>query len=227
MKKTFMILLSLLLTASLMSAAGCRSRLKEGIERDRKRYIVNEFSLEDAYSEEEGFHYPGVPWGTGIASLQELLGVTISDVAGYGENGVLFYNADQLRTKVLGRTSDGASIGCVKDTLYMISHVFDSGSDETASISQKDLRDQYLEKVKEAFGEPDRHEETERVISEVTNYYDVWYWDAETADGKKTEFQLASSSILKGGDPSYISIGVVWLLDDVLPTENAEETEEE
>ena len=103
MKKTFMILLSLLLTASLMSAAGCRSRLKEGIERDRKRYIVNEFSLEDAYSEEEGFHYPGVPWGTGIASLQELLGVTISDVAGYGENGVLFYNADQLRTKVLAR----------------------------------------------------------------------------------------------------------------------------
>ena len=66
MKKTSMILLCVLLIFSMTAASACRSRLQEGIERDRKRYAVSEFSLEDAYSEEDGYHFPGVAWGSAV-----------------------------------------------------------------------------------------------------------------------------------------------------------------
>lgn len=225
MKKTITVLTALLLALAL-AGTGCRSRLKEGIEQDKKRYVVDELDPEKCYSEEDGYHYPGVPWGTHVGGLQEAIGVSVSKVSGYGENNVIFYEAQQLRGKIMGRTSDGSSVGCVGDTIYLISLVFDSSSSEVAGISQSDLRSQYLEKLKAAFGEPDDYQQTQKVISEITNYYDIWYWDAETPDGKKTQFQLASSATLPGGEPAYISVGVVWLRDDVI-TQDGEDAEEE
>ena len=223
MKRVTLILTCLCLILSMLGASACKSRLKEGFERDQKRYAISEFPLEEAYSEAEGYHFPNVPWGTIIGEIQQKLGVTISKVNGYGENNVISYDAGQLRVKLLGRMSDGASIACVGDTIYMISVLFESNGDEINVISQKDLRDQYVAKMTEAYGEPSNHENTEKEIQEQTMYYETWYWDAETSDGKKTQIQFGTSSLLKGGDPAYMSLGVVWLMDELMNSESVEE----
>ena len=220
MKKASMILLSLLLILSMLGASACRSRLQEGIERDRKRYIVDEFSLEDAYSEEEGYHFPKVSWGSEISSIQETLGVMISKVNGYGTNNIISYDAEQLRVKLLGRTSDGATIVCVGDVMYMISVVFESNGDEVSVIGQSDLKEQYVAKMTEAYGEPSNHDTAEKEIQEQKMYYETWYWDATTPDGKNTQIQFGTSSAIPGGEPAYISLGVVWLMDEVMQDED-------
>ena len=220
-----MILLSLLLTLSMLGASACRSRLQEGIERDKKRYIVNEFSLEDAYSKEDGYHFPNVPWGTQISEIQERLGVTISKVNGYGLNNIVSYDAEQLRVKLLGRTSDGATIVCVGDIMYMISVVFESNGDEVSVLGQADLKEQYVEKMIEVYGEPSNHDTAEREVQEQKMYYETWYWDATTPDGKDTQIQFGTSSAIPGGEPAYISLGVVWLMDEVMQEDESVEEE--
>lgn len=225
MKKTSLIFLSLLLVLSLLGSSACRSRLQEGIERDRKRYIVNEFSLEDAYSKEEGYHFPNVPWGSQISDIQEKLGVMITKVNGYGTNNIISYDAEQLRVKLLGRTSDGASIVCVGDVMYMISVVFESNGDEVSVIGQNDLKEQYVAKMTEVYGEPSNHESTEKEIREQKMYYETWYWDAKTADGKDTQIQFGTSSAIPGGEPAYISLGVVWMMDEVMQADESVEEE--
>lgn len=223
MKRTILILMSFVLILSMLGASACRSRLQEGIERDRKRYIVNEFPLEEAYSEEEGYHFPNIPWGTKMADLQEILGITITKINGYGENNIISYDAEQLRIKLLGRTSDGASIVCMGDNMYMISVVYDVNGDEVSVVSQADLKEKYVPKMIEVYGEPDKHETEKKEIQEQIMYYETWYWDAQTADGKNTQIQFGTSSLLPGGEPSYISLGVVWLMDEVLEEESGEE----
>ena len=227
MKKTTMILMSLVLACSMIFMSACRSRLSEGIEQDRKWRVVKEFDLKEAKSEEQGFHYPGTQWGDTVGGLQQSIGVTVSKVAGYGENNIVFYQADTLRTMILGRTSDGATIGCAGDKVYMISFVFEDDSEYASVISQPDLRDQYVAKMTEEYGEPTNYEKTEKVISEVKNYYESWFWDAETPDGKSTQIQFATASTFPGGDPAYMSLGVVWLMDDVVELLDDESGEEE
>ena len=225
MKKASMIFLSFVLILSMLSTAACRSRLQEGIERDRKRYIVNEFSLEDAYSEEEGYHFPGLTWGDPISAVQEKLGVMITKVNGYGTNNIISYDAEQLRIKLLGRTSDGATIVCVGDVMYMISAVFESNGDEVSVIGQSDLKEQYVAKMTEVYGEPSNHENMEKEIQEQKMYYETWYWDAKTSDGKDTQIQFGTSSAIPGGEPAYISLGVVWLMDEVMQEDESVEEE--
>ncbi|MBQ6550492.1 MAG: hypothetical protein IJL78_03700 [Lachnospiraceae bacterium] len=221
MKKLTTILLCVLLAGAFLLTSACRSRLAEGLENYEKS-LPKEFDLEAAYSEAQGYHYPGTEWGDTVGSLQKSIGVTVSKIAGYGENNVIVYEADSLRTQLLGRNSDGSNIGCVGDVIYMMSFVFESESAYTSVIGQEELRDQYVAKMTEAYGEPTEHKETQNEVSEVTYYYETWYWDAQTPDGKDTQIQFATASAVPGGEPSYLTLGVVWITDEVF---NQSETE--
>ena len=151
--------------------------------------------------------------------------MTITKINGYGANNIISYDAEQLRVKLLGRPSDGASIACVGDTMYMISVLYESDGDEVSVIGQADLRDQYVAKMTEVYGEPSKHESMEKEIQEQKMFYETWYWDAKTTDGKDTQIQFGTSSAIPGGEPGYISLGVVWLMDEVMQEDESVEEE--
>lgn len=218
MKKT--IVFCLILT--LMFLTGCKSHLRPTLEDEWAKANVQEFDFTSCFDEAEGFHYPGVSWGMNVVEVNEATHHGLGDVTGYNES-MTVYSSDGVNIMVDGRKNDQATAAFYGDTCYMVSVLYSDEDPLFAEVKQSEFYDMLYKKVTELYGEPDNTEETETNDNNTVVIYTTSHWIYETPDGKTTEMQLANSRVSYQEEPSKISFGFVWQMDEIREAEeNAE-----
>lgn len=213
------------LAVVLAAVPGCKSTLAEGIALAKARSQVYELKLSDCFSEADGYHYPGISWGANFEAVQNATNQAINAVYGYDASGMVVYKAAYLKTLLLGRKNNEATVSFTEDgRCYMVSVMFSNEEKGAKDISQSELFEQYLEKLKEAFGEPTETEngkigEEEGQAADATSYI----WKYTTPDGKMTEIQWGQAFLSYAEEPDYVTLGMVWKPYGELESEDAAE----
>ncbi|GEM_PF-2957140 len=214
-----------LVLACAMALTGCKSTLAEAIALEKARSIVNELDLDAIFSEEEGFHYPGVAWNANVEAVQAATNSAITKLYGYGTNGSTIYTAEYLRSKLLGRKNDDATVSFTEsDGCYMFAFVFSNDEVTSDVLSQSDLFEQYYAKLCEKFGEPDdKIETTPDEESDTVTDTTTYLWEYETPDGTVTQLQWGEAFLDYTEEPDYITLGLVWRVANTEGEENETE----
>ncbi|MBR0087995.1 MAG: hypothetical protein IJL98_09690 [Lachnospiraceae bacterium] len=219
MKKAAVLFTVLLL---LLSFTGCMSPLAKSMELERKLNQVTELDLDQIFSEEEGFHYPGVSWGRSIKEVREIVGAPLDNVAGYAENGDIIYSGLGFKVSLLNVTDDQTTAAVTHEGLcYMISLMYMDDENTVREMKLKDLYDQVKEKLTERFGEAEETKGTHSVGNVATTTVIV-DWSHTDKNGRTTHLQMATAQLAGSQEPSFFSLGFVWDLER--QTETHEET---
>lgn len=210
------IVLSVLLAAA-FALSGCKSTLREGMEAIEAANRIEELDLNTVFSEEEGFHAPGIRWGLKLKEIPVVQDYTLQGMVSYGQDGEMTYKAVGLQNRFLGRVNDEATVTVNKNEVgFMVSYLFSADQLEEERktdpelIGQKALSEQYFQKLTEAFGEPDDVTEHTENIQGLDTKYRTYFWSCETADGKQTQMQWADAYVAGADEPNYVTLGFVW-----------------
>jgi len=197
----------LLLAASLLT--GCRSPLSRGLERSAKLYGTNELDLTTVFSEEDGFHYPEITWDMTIEQIQETTYASIAQLMGVSDEYGISYEMSGLTKALLGRKNDSSVVNTNPDGLcYLVSIVYELSDNEgIKSIGLQDLFDQYGEKIREVYGEPEDSVDEVRTVESTKVRYVTSYWEYTTASGITTQLQWSVAYVSGATAPSYLTLG--------------------
>ena len=223
-KKRFLLLITaaILLAASVFS--GCESSLGRAIREREAANQVPDLSPSELFTEEGGFHYREISWGTDSEKiLKTYTGYSLNNVATYGEDGTILYTADYIKTAISGRRNDTATVTVNSgDVVAVVSLAFSADSEvrKEGDPSEQQIFESYLEELKAQFGEPDKEDKSDRVVNDISTTYHVYFWDYTTADGTETQLQWSAAYISGEKEPTYVTLGTVWLN---APVKEAEE----
>lgn len=206
MKKFLILMLSILLGLSALT--GCESTLAPLFEKDVAE--VPELSIEEFFSEEQGFHFPTAEWGINFADFQAKNDYPVSELLTYGDDENKLYSLDGMKRKVLGRVNDEASAAFNKEDICREVSVAFSMKTENPTISQDDFWKEYLPALTEKFGEPEKSEENGDLGDNDVKRTETYIWKYTTPDGKETELHFSAMYLSYAGEPSYIAIGFLW-----------------
>ena len=202
----------LIAATMLLLLTSCKSTLRPALEEYERINKVEELDLSLLFDEEQGFHYKGIKWGMTLEEAQKASDSTISSILGYGPHNIMIYESN-LKLKLLDRQNDTSSLASVTedDICYMVSLAFNQDSKRlTNPLTEAELFDQYLVKLKEAFGEPDDFQENTQVQERVSTVSRSYVWNYETPDGKQTQLQWSAAYVSGSEEPSIVTIGVVY-----------------
>ena len=202
----------LLLFALCLALTGCKSTLRPALEEYARKTNVEELSLSSLLDEENGFHFGDIHWGMTLDQATKANGFIYSKILGYGPNNIYTYETD-LRIKVLGRQSDSSSVTTILDNseCYMVSFVFQRDDKHlNTEMPEQKMFEEYLPKLKEAFGEPADYREDVKTQEKVSSLTKCYVWEKTTSDGKKTELQWSAAYVSGAEEPSLVTLGVVW-----------------
>lgn len=196
---------------ALCSLAGCKSTLRAALEVAAEQEAYHEIDLSKVYSENDGYHYPGILWGYEVKECQEALNYSIDKVSAYGTNGESIFDLQRVHVTVNGRKNDNATLAATKDNItYMVTAAFDNENPEEGELSQRELFNSYYETLVEKFGEPTSTVDEDRKADAKTMHYISHAWKATTPEGKETEMQLGAAFEIGSEDPTYVTFGFVW-----------------
>ncbi len=206
-------MISLFLALSfVLSVTGCKSTLRPAIEEYKRKTNVPELELSTLLDEESGFHFGEIRWGMTLSEANKATDSGINKIIGYGPNNIYTYETD-LKIKLLGRQSDSSSITTILENseCYMVSFVFQRDDKyPNTEMTEQQLFDEYLPKLKEAFGEPVDYREEVKTQEKVSSLTKCYVWERNGSDGKKTELQWSAAYVSGADVPSLVTIGVVW-----------------
>lgn len=196
---------------AVISLTGCKSTLRASLEAQAAQEAYYEIDLDKVYSEADGYHYPGVIWGSPVKDCQEALNYSVDKVSAYGTNGESIFDLKRVHVTANGRKNDNATLAATKDNItYMITAAFDNENPEEGEMPQSEFLDSYYKVLTEKFGEPTRVTDEDRQMESKKMHYVSYSWEASTADGKETAMQLGAAYDIGVAEPTYITFGFVW-----------------
>lgn len=210
-KKLIFVSLILLMISVLLS--GCESNLRKKIEREKARTDISELDLDLCFSEDMGYHFSPIDWGMDMKEADQAIYHTIDKLLGIGPDDSMTYNISVVTKTVLDHLADQATIATdASGKVFMYSLMFDSSKLQESDMKFSEMFTKYLSILEEKFGEPTKHTTEDHEITQGTDAtYDVYYFDYETPDGKVTEIQWSAAYMYHSDEPSYLSLGFVWL----------------
>ena len=209
MRKPAAVLMLVILTLSLL--AGCMSPLGRALEREKHLAQADELDLDEILSESEGYHFPGLTWNMTIKEIREATGAPLNAVQGYSEAGEVIYTGDGMLKRLLDCKNDETCVTVDQDGVgFMVSLVYMNSAEKpvTRPMTLEELFNQYKEKLKEKFGEPEE-KEAERDVNGVITSSRTAEWTYTTAQGLTTHLQLAAVYVSTEEQTNYISLGFV------------------
>ncbi len=209
MRKPAAVLMLVILTLSLL--AGCMSPLGRALEREKHLAQADELDLDEILSDSEGYHFPGLTWNMTIKEIREATGAPLNAVQGYSEAGEVIYTGDGMLKRLLDCKNDETCVTVDQDGVgFMVSLVYMNSADKpvTRPMTLEELFNQYKEKLKEKFGEPEE-KEAERDVNGVITSSRTAEWTYTTAQGLTTHLQLAAVYVSTEEQTNYISLGFV------------------
>ena len=209
MRKPAALLMLAILTLSMLT--GCMSPLGRALEREKQLAQADELDLDEILSDSEGYHFPGLTWNMTIKEIREATGAPLNAVQGYSEAGEVIYTGDGMLKKLLDCKNDETCVTVDQDGVgFMVSLVYVNSEDKvvTRPMTLEELFNQYKEKLKEKFGEPEE-KEAERDVNGVTTSSRTAEWTYTTAQGMTTHLQLAAVYVSTEEQTNYISLGFV------------------
>ncbi len=207
MKKLLSVFLILGLALPVLS--GCQSTIASSWEAEQEKKVFD-FDLSDIYSEETGFHFPGISWGETFADYQAKFDYPVTELLNYGDDEKKVYEADDLRMKIFDRVTNSGALSCDgNDVCTEISVAFDTNGKES-ELSQDEMKEKLETYLREKFGEPADTEKTEQEVGKEMANTVTYVWKASAADGKKTEMHLGVMYLPYAGEPSCLSLGFLW-----------------
>ena len=202
------VLLSLLLM--ILALSGCMSPLARSIELERKLNRVTELDLEQVFSEEEGFHYPGISWGSTIQEVRDITGAPLDNIVGYAENGDIVYSGLGFKVSLLNVTDDQTTAGVTHEgQCYMISLIYMNDENTVRDVKLKDLYDRVRAQLTERFGEGTETKDT-HPVSNVATTTITSDWSHTDKNGRTTHLQLGTAQVAGTDEPGFFSLGFVW-----------------
>ena len=209
MRKPAALLMMVILTLSML--AGCMSPLGRALEREKHLAQADELDLDEILSDSEGYHFPGLTWNMTIKEIREATGAPLNAVQGYSEAGEVIYTGDGMLKRLLDCKNDETCVTVDQDGVgFMVSLVYMNSADKpvTRPMTLEELFNQYKEKLKEKFGEPEE-KEAERDVNGVITSSRTAEWTYTTAQGLTTHLQLAAVYVSTEEQTNYISLGFV------------------
>lgn len=208
MRKRITVLLAVMVSAALLT--GCTSTIKPSIDEEKNK-TVTELQFSDFLSEEDGFHFPGIPWGTTFSEFQEKTGYSVTELLTYEDEDERLYEAEDLLVSIFGRPCDTATLHCRKDDVCkLISVAFSNEEESKKPVKQEELYDRLLKELTGRFGEPDEITESTQEVKNDMASTETRIWRKTSADGKETELQFATMSLPFAGEPVYVTVGFFW-----------------
>ena len=213
-----MITAALFLSAALLS--GCRSMIELRLLDEAERSVPVEMSIDDFYSEKDGYHFPGLSWGSDFKAFQQATNFSVKEIEGYTDNGESVYTAG-LHYIVLDRENDGGNVGCKgkQDVVSFVSMSFQEDPDTVETPTLNAYYEKLIGKLEETYGKADEFAEHTEIIDNASYQYASSFW--RKAIGEQiTELQISRVTPTGATEASIVSIGFAWY-------EESDETKDE
>ncbi len=207
----------------LVSLTGCTSMMYNTgttIEKmDLNRDELSEMNLEDFYSDETGFSFHGVKWGSTVEETEEALGYSLGSSTPLNSGTVFTYHPEEAAALILGRLC--SSVELVYDyegTLYSVTYQYMAG-DDMDSEGLDAFAAELVEEFDRLYGENAANETlTELNTGTMTSV--IYKWEEEIEGEQISSLQVAVSSMSDQTD--MVIVGVICYDKSALEEEASE-----
>lgn len=166
------------------------------------RDTLEEFNLASFRAADGMFQMEGLPWGSSIQEVEEVLGMSVGQTVAYSDGGGY---ADVNYSLLL---MDKISLGLmpvfdVDDGLACLTFYFEN------TYTAEELDTLYADLTKQCtsiFGEPDEKQEDERTAGNTTYSGVTLFWYHEVSDTQMTTFQLGKLDTGNGTETVILGI---------------------